>query len=239
MAAARTVTSHQTVVDMVAAAGSVAKGVLVLLLLFSILSWAIMIFKWISFRRIRYANAEFNKIFSKNKSLDSIFSASKGMRASSAVARVFLSGYAEFESEFRASATAAQMEEERRFFLEKIDGIARSMERATAQEVTALERYLFFLATTGSTAPFIGLFGTVWGIMESFRSIGLTASANIAVVAPGIAEALIATAAGLIAAVPAVIGYNYFVQRTKVFGTEMDNFTLDFLSLIEKNFVKR
>lgn len=239
MSAAKAVTSHQSVIDMVTSAGSVAKGVLILLLLFSIVSWAIMIFKWISYRRIRRENAEFNQIFIKNKSLDSIFNASKGMRGTSPIARVFLSGYAEFESEFRASTTAAQIEEDRRFFLEKIDGIARSMERATAQEVTVLERYLFFLATAGSTAPFIGLFGTVWGIMESFRSISLTASANIAVVAPGIAEALIATAAGLITAVPAVIGYNYFVQKTKVFGTEMDNFTLDFLSLIEKNFVKR
>lgn len=239
MSAAKAVTSHQSVIDMVTSAGSVAKGVLILLLLFSIVSWAIMIFKWISYRRIRRENTEFNQIFIKNKSLDSIFNASKGMRGTSPIARVFLSGYAEFESEFRASTTAAQLEEDRRFFLEKIDGIARSMERATAQEVTVLERYLFFLATAGSTAPFIGLFGTVWGIMESFRSISLTASANIAVVAPGIAEALIATAAGLITAVPAVIGYNYFVQKTKVFGTEMDNFTLDFLSLIEKNFVKR
>lgn len=232
-------TSHQSVIDMVMSAGSVAKGVLVFLLLFSIVSWAIMIFKWISYRRIRRENAEFNQIFNKNKSLDSIFNASKKMRGTSPIARVFLSGYAEFESEFRASSSEIQAEENRRFFLEKIDGIARSMERATSQEVTILERYLFFLATAGSTAPFIGLFGTVWGIMESFRSIGLTASANIAVVAPGIAEALIATAAGLITAVPAVIGYNYFVQQTKVFGTEMDNFTLDFLSLIEKNFVKR
>lgn len=231
--------NHQSVIDMVLDAGSVAKGVLSLLLLFSIISWAIMIFKWISFRRIRKENAAFNRIFNKNKSLDSIFGASKNMHSSSCIARVFLAGYAEFESEFRASSSASQMEENRRFFLEKIDGIARSMERATAQEVTILERYLFFLATAGSTSPFIGLFGTVWGIMESFRSISLTSSANIAVVAPGIAEALIATAAGLITAVPAVIGYNYFVQQTKVFGTEMDNFTLDFLSLIEKNFVKR
>lgn len=231
--------SHQSVVDMIMAAGSVAKGVLAFLFLFSIISWAIMIFKWVSYRRIRRENAEFNLVFNKNQSLDSIFNACKKMRGTSSIARVFLSGYAEFESEFRASSTDIQTEENRRFFLEKIDGIARSMERATSQEVTILERYLFFLATAGSTSPFIGLFGTVWGIMESFRSIGLTASANIAVVAPGIAEALIATAAGLITAVPAVIGYNYFVQQTKVFGTEMDNFTLDFLSLIEKNFVKR
>lgn len=231
---------NATVIDMIVNSGFAAKVVLALLLLFSVFSWGIMIFKLISFRGVAAHNQLFKNIFARNKSLDAIFNASKGMRDNSPLVRVFLAGYTEFESEFRASSTTQPDDGyDQRFFLSKIDGIARSMERETAQEVTRLERFLFFLATTGSTAPFIGLFGTVWGIMESFRAVGLTGAANIAVVAPGIAEALVATAAGLLTAVPAVIGYNYFNHRAKVFGSEMDNFSLDFLSLIEKNFVKR
>jgi len=230
-------TGHASVIDMVVNSGQVAKFVLALLFLFSVLAWGIMIAKMLTYRTVRNDSNRFMNIFMKNKSLDEILQASKGMR-DCPVVRVFLAGYAEFESEFRV-ASAGEATADSRFFLEKIDGIARAMERATAQEITRLERFLFFLATAGSTSPFIGLFGTVWGIMESFRAVGVSGAANIAIVAPGIAEALIATAAGLITAIPAVIGYNYFSHRAKVYATEMDNFTLDFLSLIEKNFVKR
>ncbi len=237
MNTAKMVAGHADVIEMVAHSGHVAKFVLALLFLFSVLSWGIMIAKMFMFSRVRQDSDKFMRIFMKNKSLDDILNASKGMK-DCPVVRVFLSGYVEFESEFRI-ANVEQAAIDKRFFLERIDGIARGMERATAQEITRMERFLFFLATTGSTAPFIGLFGTVWGIMESFQAVGLSGAANIAVVAPGIAEALIATAAGLVTAIPAVIGYNYFSHRGKVFATEMDNFTLDFLSLIEKNFVKR
>ncbi|MDH5541632.1 MAG: MotA/TolQ/ExbB proton channel family protein [Nitrospinota bacterium] len=232
-----TTTHTGSVADMVVNSGPVGMLVLTLLLLFSVFSWAIIIYKIFSFKGIREETNEFVNVFSKKKSLESIYNTSRGMK-SCPMARVFFAGYAEFASQFKASGIESA-EGDKRFFLNKLDSIGRSLERAVAEEITRMERFLFFLATTGSTAPFVGLFGTVWGIMKAFQSVGLTGSSNIAVVAPGIAEALIATAAGLLAAVPAVIGYNYISHRIKVFASEMDNFSLDFLSLIDKNFVKR
>jgi biopolymer transport protein TolQ len=120
-----------------------------------------------------------------------------------------------------------------------IDNIARALRRATTSEITRLERYLTFLATAGSTAPFIGLFGTVWGIMTAFKGIGETGSASLSVVAPGIAEALIATAIGLVAAIPAVMGYNHFQNRIKVLIAEMDNFPTEFLNIVHRTFTRK
>ena len=114
--------------------------------------------------------------------------------------------------------------------------IKRALDQASVAEESRLQKNLGFLATTGSTAPFIGLFGTVWGIMDSFRQIGLRGSANIATVAPGISEALIATAFGLVAAIPAVVAYNYFLGRIRMISSEMDNFSLEFLNIIERYF---
>lgn len=229
--------THASVIDMIVNAGMITKAALLMLGFFSVVAWGIMIAKMIGYGRARDDSAAFLQIFSKHRSLDDIYNAAKRIKGCP-MARVFMAGYVEFESEFRV-VSSEEKTGDSRFFLGKIDGIARSLERAVSHEVTLLERNLFFLATTGATSPFIGLFGTVWGIMEAFRAIGLSGAANIAVVAPGIAEALIATAAGLVTAIPAVIGYNYFSHRVKVFETEMDNFSLDFLSLIEKNFVKR
>ena len=115
-----------------------------------------------------------------------------------------------------------------------VESLNRALLRASNEEISRLERMMSFLATTGSVTPFIGLFGTVWGIMDAFHKIGLTKSASLAVVAPGIAEALIATAAGLFAAIPAVIAYNHYLQKIKELITEMDDFSLEFLNLTEK-----
>ena len=120
-----------------------------------------------------------------------------------------------------------------------MDNVTRSLQQAVTAERTRLERGVNFLATTGSSAPFIGLFGTVWGIMESFRRIGVMKSASLAVVAPGIAEALVATAAGLLAAIPAVIFYNYFLGRINTIATEMDNFSSELINIIERIYWKR
>ena len=237
----KTLAAAQTsgVWDMVVNAGPMAKFVIFLLLMFSIVSWAIMIFKMLGFKKIRQETSSFINIFRRRTSLENIYSASKGMRACP-MARVFIAGYSEFASQFKASGgVIGAGEGDQRYFLEGLDNIARSLERAVGEETTKMERFLFFLATTGSTSPFIGLFGTVWGIMISFQAVAQTGASSIAIVAPGIAEALIATAAGLVAAIPAVIGYNYFTYRVRVFGSELDNFSLDFLSLIEKNFVKK
>jgi biopolymer transport protein TolQ len=120
-----------------------------------------------------------------------------------------------------------------------IDNIARALRRATTSEITRLEKYLTFLATTGSTAPFIGLFGTVWGIMTAFKGIGETGSASLAVVAPGIAEALIATAIGLVAAIPAVMGYNHFQNKNRVLIAGMDSFSTEFLNIVQRSFARK
>jgi biopolymer transport protein TolQ len=120
-----------------------------------------------------------------------------------------------------------------------MDHLERSMKRATIDQAGRLEKAVSFLATTGNTCPFIGLFGTVWGIMESFRGIGLTGSANLAVVAPGISEALIATAAGLAAAIPAVVAFNYLNQKISTHKAEMDMFTSDFLSIVDRQLLRR
>jgi biopolymer transport protein TolQ len=120
------------------------------------------------------------------------------------------------------------------FAAERLEAVHRALRRTAAVEVAKLERFLPFLATTASASPFIGLFGTVWGVMTAFHGIGREGSAGLAVVAPGISEALIATAAGLAAAIPAVIAYNYFVNRVRGWGVEMDNFTLDFLNLLSR-----
>jgi biopolymer transport protein TolQ len=112
------------------------------------------------------------------------------------------------------------------------------MRQASTSELTKLEKALGFLATTGSTTPFIGLFGTVWGIMDAFRGIGMRGSATLAVVAPGISEALIATAAGLAAAIPAVVAYNYYINRIKVLSSEMENFSSELLNILKRHFLK-
>ena len=120
-----------------------------------------------------------------------------------------------------------------------IDNISRALRRATTSEITRLEKYTTFLATTGSTAPFIGLFGTVWGIMTAFKGIGESGSASLAVVAPGIAEALIATAIGLVAAIPAVMGYNHFQNKIRVVIAQMDNFSTEFLNIVQRSFGRK
>jgi biopolymer transport protein TolQ len=120
--------------------------------------------------------------------------------------------------------------------IKSLESVARSLVRASNLEALKLEKRLAFLATTGSATPFIGLFGTVWGIMNAFRRIGVVQAANISVVAPGVSEALIATAAGLAAAIPAVIFYNYYINWVKRLSTEMDDFSLEYLTIIERNF---
>jgi len=151
---------------------------------------------------------------------------------SSPVSQVFHAGYVEL-----ARVLGSNQNVDHKHFGGDIDNVARAMRRASAAEVTSLEAMVPFLATTGSTAPFVGLFGTVWGIMNSFISIGAQKNASLDVVAPGIAEALIATAIGLAAAIPAVMAYNYFVQRINVLSSEMENFASDYLNIVRRHFL--
>lgn len=220
-----------------------AKGVLFLLLVFSIVSWAIIFNKFISYRKAKGEDDRFLETFSKTENLTRIYNFAKELRTSP-LARIFLTGYRElcvFQKMAREerkkqgkppSAGGEQMTSR------DLKGIGLAINKAINREVGRLSHRLDFLATTGSTTPFIGLFGTVWGIMHSFRSIGLQGTSSIGGVAPGIAEALIATAAGLVAAIPAVIFFNYFNNKVVLFTSAMDDFSLDFTYMAEKNFAQ-
>ncbi len=224
------------ILDLVFHAGLVVKLVLLLLLVFSTVSWAIIFYKFKLIGKAQKESEMFLRLFRRGKRLDAVFNSSKNLLRSP-LANIFRAGYIELttkpeETSNPESSDLTAMSTD----LGGIDNISRALNRATASEVTRLEKAITFLATTGSTTPFIGLFGTVWGIMDSFRGIGVTGSASLAVVAPGISEALVATAAGLAAAIPAVVAYNYYLNRIRVLETEMDNFSQEFLNIIERNF---
>ncbi|HJV67044.1 MAG TPA: protein TolQ [Geomonas sp.] len=222
---------------MFASTGLVVKLVLIVLLYFSVVSWGIIFYKLLQVYRANGASQRFLEFFWKAKRFDAI-SPQLDRFENSPLVVLFKEGYDEL------SQLQERGEEKRdpnvvSTDLGGIDNIARALRRATTSEITRLEKYLTFLATTGSTAPFIGLFGTVWGIMSAFQNIGQSGSASLAVVAPGIAEALIATAIGLVAAIPAVMGYNHFQQRIRVLISEMDNFSTEFLNIVQRNVARR
>jgi biopolymer transport protein TolQ len=217
------------VVELVLNAGPVAKFVLVVLLAFSVISWALIVEKWWHLRRVRRQTEAFVRVFREGRRPSVVQAATKKYKESP-LAQMYSSAY----QEFGVSEIAERTIEDDEFGRDRLEAVHRAMRRTAAVEIARLERYLTFLATTASSTPFIGLFGTVWGIMAAFHGIGKQGSASLAVVAPGISEALIATAAGLAAAIPAVIGYNYFVSRVKDWATEMDGFTLDLLNLLTR-----
>jgi biopolymer transport protein TolQ len=159
------------------------------------------------------------------------------------LARVFRTAYVELGKVHRSRSSAADEGSAEKTTLSQgvfgIHNVKRALARAVNSELTELGSALPFLATTGNTTPFVGLFGTVWGIMNAFRGIGLTGSASLAMVAPGISEALIATAAGLGAAIPAVIGYNFFTNKVQIMESEMNSFSADFLNLVERDMAMR
>jgi biopolymer transport protein TolQ len=231
------------IVSLVAQAGLVAKAVLLILLSFSLMSWTLIFMKFGAFRRGQRESAQFLQIFRSAKNLTTVFEESKRF-AKSPVVSLFQEGYRELSQLVKGGqgpanqwpaaneprATTADMP----LYKEPLDLISRTLRHASMKEVAQQERNLIFLATTGNVTPFVGLFGTVWGIMDAFASIGQAGSANLGAVAPGVAEALITTAAGLGAAIPAVIAYNYFVNRVRRQATEMELFGLEFLTLAER-----
>ncbi len=226
---------QQGILDLVAGSGPVVQAVLYLLILFSVVSWGIILYK---FRRVRSAkrqSAKFIEVFWESRNLASIHEASREL-ADSPVAQVFIAGYEEL---LRVSRRNASESDNLTTDLSGVDNVARAMKRATTVELTKLEQALTFLATTSGTTPFIGLFGTVWGIMNAFRGLSVSRSSTIQAVAPGIAEALIATAAGLLAAIPALMAYNHFVQEIRVLTADMENFTQEFLNIAERHFMKK
>lgn len=230
--------SNTNLLTMVLTAGLMVKFVLLLLLGFSVLSWAIIIFKSIQIRRARRESYYFLESFWKNRSLSNVYTESKNFQ-SSPVAAIFRVGYQELTRIRKSTGEGSEEIEAGPAQFQGIDLIQRTLRRSMSVESTRLERTLPFLATTGNTTPFIGLFGTVWGIMSSFQDIGASGAANLAVVAPGISEALVATAAGLAAAIPAVVAFNYFTSRVRVLETEMRNFAADFLNIVERDTMKK
>ncbi|MBI1940348.1 MAG: protein TolQ [Acidobacteria bacterium] len=209
--------------------GLVARIVLVILLGFSILSWAIIFHKHRSFKAARKQSVDFLKVFRRSKKLSDI-RASCRVFSASPLAEVFQSGYREIENQAVVSENPGKPR------IRSLQAVHRSLQIASSAELTRMEQWLSWLATTGSVTPFIGLFGTVWGIMDAFHGLGTAGTASLRSVAPGISEALVATAAGLFAAIPAVVAYNQFVQRLKEFGALMDDFSLEFINMTERYF---
>jgi biopolymer transport protein TolQ len=205
--------------------------VLVLLLLFSLISWAIIVFKGLVLHRAYVQSQTFLQVFRKSTKFSEVSSICGQLRASPLVG-VFQAGYQEVNQQVRGAGNP----KESRPVVKSLESLSRSLARAATVEATRLERRVSFLATTATVSPFIGLFGTVWGIMTAFADIGRMGSANLAVVAPGISEALIATAVGLAAAIPAAVFFNFYNSRIKVLSSMMDDFALEFLNIVERNF---
>ena len=235
-------TFNASLIDMVFSAGIVVKLVLLVLLIFSVISWAIILMKYFSIRRVTRENALFMNSYTKSTKLSEVLPEAKRFRDST-LAEVFRAGYTELGRLARTARGNPQGKEVdtggQGLEIVDIDNVERAMNRACGAETTKLEATLGFLATTGSASPFIGLFGTVWGIMDTFKGIGARGSATLAVVAPGISEALIATAAGLAAAIPAVIFYNYYLNRIKNLILDMDHFVWEMLNIVERHYMKK
>jgi biopolymer transport protein TolQ len=235
------------VFELVLRAGPMGKLVLLVLLGFSVVSWAIILHKWRRMRRIKRETRMFREIFAESDNLAVVYAATKQYHASP-LAHMFAAGYAELRAHLPGkmaprgrNGLADELPDESVNEPESFDVMRfqRMLSLIASEETLRLERLLPFLATTASATPFIGLFGTVWGVMNAFHGIGLRGSATLATVAPGISEALIATAAGLAAAIPAVIAYNHFVSQIRVMATEMENFASEFASYAERDLVKR
>lgn len=216
-----------SIAALVLEADFIVQMVLLVLVVMSVVCWAIIVQKAIRLRAASTQSARFLDLFWTSKRLDEVYERCGTFRHSP-VAEVFKSGYQELARITSASESNGQR-------LDATDNLIRTLRRAQSVESTQLERYVTFLATTGATAPFIGLFGTVWGILRAFQKLGTSGQATIDVVGPDIAHALIATAVGLFAAIPAVIAFNYFNSGIRLLNTEMDNFSADFLNLVKRH----
>jgi biopolymer transport protein TolQ len=225
-------------IHMVSNAGLMVQFVLLLLLFFSITSWAIILIKYRYIKRAYRESAAFTELFWKSRDLSNAYRQAKELQGSP-IARIFRIGYVELKKISQGNVAEGENAQDKARRMSTrfagMDNIKRALRRAINTETTRMTQMVPFLATTGNTTPFIGLFGTVWGIMNSFHGIGARGSASLAVVAPGISEALVATAAGLGVAIPAVIAFNYFMQKIKTLESELHSFSADFLNIIERD----
>jgi biopolymer transport protein TolQ len=225
---AQAAASNLDVWHLIANASPVVKVVMAILALMSVITWYIVGYKYFRVRRAIRQSESFEEAFWRGRDIQVIYSSAQGLKHSP-LSAMFLAGYNELAKLQQHGSSEREGD---------LENIERSLMKAQLKETARLESAIPFLATTGSSAPFIGLFGTVWGIMNSFRAIGAMKSASVANVAPGIAEALIATAIGLVAAIPAVMAYNYFTRKTRLLSYEMDTFTKDFLNIVRRHFLK-
>ena len=220
------------IVDMITGSGPVVQSVLYLLIVISVASWAVVVYKARQIRAARKSSERFVELFWETRNLTEI-SKSCADLPTSPVAEVFKAGYQELVR-LRNKKTQAEA------FTTELPGVAnveRAMRRAASLQLTRLEKSLTFLATVASSTPFIGLFGTVWGIMNSFLGLSSSGTSTLQAVAPGISEALVATAMGLAAAIPALVAYNHFARQSRVMSIEMENFASEFLNIAERHFL--
>ncbi len=235
--------TESNVLSLVSNATPVSAAVLVVLALLSVACWSVILYKLWVFRRSARHSASFLDVFRRSNKFSEVQAICRSVGESPLVG-LFQAGYAELTAQLRqgSSADAADPTSTNpksgasRPTLRSLAAVDRALMRASVVEVNKLETRLGLLATTASIAPFVGLFGTVVGIMMAFQGIGQTGSTNLSVVAPGIADALIATAAGLVAAIPAVVAYNHLSTRVRIFASEMDDFSMEFLNIAERNF---
>jgi len=232
-------TTDIDIIHMVLNASFMVQLVLLLLLTFSVISWTIIILKFRYIRRAFKESAVFLDYFWKSRDFSEALSKAKTLEGSP-VARLFRSGYTELKKTVQSGASQGSGQDISPLGarIMGIDNVKRALRRGITTETTRMTQMVPFLATTGNTTPFIGLFGTVWGIMGSFHGIGLRGSASLAVVAPGISEALVATAAGLAVAIPAVIAFNYFIHQIRTLESELDSFSADFLNIVERDLMR-
>lgn len=224
-----------SIIDLFLRAGPMAKMVFAVLAVMSIGSWAIMVNKFLQYRRADQHGEQFLEIFRRSKRFSEVNAAASRLTGTPMVG-LFQAGYAEIDAQVKAAQENAQAPDGAAFRVKSLEGVERSLRRAIGVEQAVLGRGSSFLATTAAAAPFIGLFGTVWGIMVAFNEIGASGSTSITTVAPGIAEALINTAAGLVAAIPALVGFNYYGSRLREARNQMQDFVLEFINLTERNF---
>lgn len=231
--------SGSSILGLIAESSPVSKIVLLLLALMSVASWSVILYKIWVFRRAERQSSSFLDVFRRSSKFSEVQAVCRSLTESPLVG-LFQSGYAELTAQLRqtpADDPAAQPKAGAgRPTLKSLAAVDRALMRASVVEVNKLESRITMLATVASIAPFVGLFGTVIGIMMSFQMIGATGSTNLASVGPGIAEALVATAAGLFAAVPAVVAYNHFSNRVRLSASQMDDFAMEFLNIAERNF---
>lgn len=221
-------TANMDTWSLIVGASFVVQLVMVLLLVMSLVGWYIIGFKALFIARAARESESFLEAFWRSKDIDAIYATAQGY-AYSPISHLFIAGYTEL-SKLQGGKSADRDGD--------LENVERALGKAQVKATMQLESMVPFLATTGSAAPFIGLFGTVWGIMNSFKAIGAMKSASVANVAPGIAEALIATAIGLVAAIPAVMAYNYFLRKIRVLTSEMETFSKDFLNIVRRHFLK-